>query len=194
MPLLTARFTVAPSGMCLPGFGLCEITRPRLTSFEYLLVIFPGLQRAFVSARLAAASFLPLSFGTMHMSLVNSTVTDRAWLIATWQEPLPEQAPDQREKTEPAAGAATSATLVPYRKLREQIEPQLIPRGFELTLPEPVPDLLTVKVTGRNENVAVTDLAWVMLTMQVSVPEQSPDHPVKPEPVAGVAVSATVVP
>lgn len=78
--------------------------------------------------------------------------------------------------------------------MREQIEPQLIPRGFELTLPEPVPDLLTVKVTGRNENVAVTDLAWVMLTMQVSVPEQSPDHPVKPEPAAGVAVSATVVP
>ena len=128
------------------------------------------------------------------MSLVNFTVTERAWFIVTLQDPAPEQASDQPEKTEPLAGVAVSVTLVPKRKFREQVEPQLIPRGFELTVPEPVPDRLTVRVTGSNENVAVTDLACVMVTVQVPVPEQSPDHPVKPEPVAGVAVRVTLVP
>jgi hypothetical protein len=130
----------------------------------------------------------------MHSSLVNFTVTDRAWFIITVQAPVPEQASDQPEKTEPAAGVAVRVTLVPKRKLREQVGEQLIPSGLELTVPEPVPDLLTVKVTGRSENVAVTDLAWVMPTVQVPVPEQSPDHPVKLEPGAGVAVRVTLVP
>jgi hypothetical protein len=80
-------------------------------------------------------------------------------LIVTLQDPVPEQASDQPEKTEPVAGDAVSITLVPKRKLREQVEPQLIPSGLELTAPEPVPDLLTVNVTGSNENVAATDLA-----------------------------------
>ena len=72
--------------------------------------------------------------------------------------------------------------------------PQLIPRGLELTLPEPEPNLLTVNVTGRSENVADTDLACVMLSVQVPVPEQAPDQPLKPEPLAGVTVSVTLVP
>lgn len=112
-----------------------------------------------MSACLAALSVLPLSLGTMHSSLVNFTVTDCAWLIVTLQVPLPVQASDQPEKTEPAAGDAVSVTLVPKRKLRAQVAPQLIPSGLELTVPEPLPDLLTVKVTGSSENVAVTDLA-----------------------------------
>src|SRR5262245_22267231 len=130
----------------------------------------------------------------MHSSLVNFTVTDRAWLIVTVQVPVPEQASDQPENTEPLAGAAVSVTLVPKRKLREQVGAQLMPGGFELTVPEPVPDRLTLKVTGRSVNVALTDLAWVMLTVQVPVPEQSPDHPKKLEPVAGVAVRVTLFP
>jgi hypothetical protein len=124
---------------------------------------------------------------------VNFTVTDRALLIVTLQVPVPEQASDQPEKTEPVAGDAVSVTLVPKTKLREQVELQLIPPGVELTVPEPVPDLLTVNVTGSSENAAVTDLAWVMLTVQVPVPEQS-DHPVKNEFGAGVAVRVTLVP
>ena len=55
----------------------------------------------------------------------------------------------------------------------------MMPGGFELTFPDPKPDLLTVKVTVRSENDAVTDLAWVMLTVHGPVPEQPPDHPVK---------------
>jgi hypothetical protein len=44
------------------------------------------------------------------------------------------------------------------------------------------------------ENVAVT--AWLdfIVTVQLPVPEQAPDHPVNVEPVFGAAVSVTTVP
>ena len=44
------------------------------------------------------------------------------------------------------------------------------------------------------KKVAVTEWAVVMLTVQESVPQQSPLHPAKFEPVAGVAVRVTEVP
>jgi hypothetical protein len=42
-------------------------------------------------------------------------------------------------------------------------------------------------------NLAVTDLAAVMLTLQVLVPEQLPLQPVKVEPVLAAAVKVTLV-
>ena len=47
---------------------------------------------------------------------------------------------------------------------------------------------------GGVPNVAVTLRAWVMLTVQVPVPEHDPLQPVKVEPVVGVAVRVTLVP
>jgi len=77
----------------------------------------------------------------------------------------------------------------------EQVAPQVIPAGLELTEPEPTPPLLTVKVSVCRVNCAVTDVAAVTETTQVPVPEQPlPDHPVKVDPVEGVAVSVTLVP
>jgi len=38
-----AKLTFAPTRRWLPGLGFCEMTRPLLT-FEYFLVIVPGLQ------------------------------------------------------------------------------------------------------------------------------------------------------
>ena len=77
----------------------------------------------------------------------------------------------------------------------EQVAPQVIPAGLEVTEPVPVPvlDTFSVKVcrvkVRRHRVAAVTD------TTQVPVPEQPPpDHPVKSEPVAGVAVNVTTVP
>lgn len=58
----------------------------------------------------------------------------------------PEQAPDQPAKLLPAEGVALSVTVVPLAKLALQPEPQLMPGGLELTLPVPVPDLLTLSV------------------------------------------------
>ena len=75
----------------------------------------------------------------------------------------------------------------------EQVVPQLMPVGAEVTLP--LPDLLTVRVYVLSVNVAVTDLAAVTDTVQTPVAfVQAPDHPAKIEPTAGGALKTTLVP
>ena len=65
-------------------------------------------------------------------------------VIETEQVPVPEQpSPDQPVKVEPEAGLAVRATDVPELKLAEQVEPQLMPLGLLVTVPEPVPVLET---------------------------------------------------
>ena len=77
----------------------------------------------------------------------------------------------------------------------EHVAPHEIPAGLELTEPVPVPSFETVSVSVINVNCAVTDIAPVTETTQVPVPEQPPpDHPVKVDPVDGVAVKVTEVP
>ena len=79
--------------------------------------------------------------------LVNSAVTDLLAVIETVQVPVPEQpSPDQPVKVEPEAGLAVRATDVPELKLAEQVEPQLMPLGLLVTVPEPVPVLETERV------------------------------------------------
>ena len=73
--------------------------------------------------------------------------------------------------------------------------PQVIPAGLELTDPDPFPDFETLRLNVCSVKVAVTDVAAVTETTQVPVPEQPlPDHPVKVDPVDGVAVKVTEVP
>jgi hypothetical protein len=64
----------------------------------------------------------------------------------------------------------------------------------EVTAPDPVPDLPTVKVSGVRPKVAVTELSWPIGTVHEPVPEHAPDQPRKVEPVAGVSVNVTDVP
>ena len=157
--MLTTRLTFPPAARCLPGFGLCEITRPLLTVENFFLTL-PGRQCALVSARVAALSVLPFTFGTMQASRrVNVALTDAALFIVRLHVPMPEHGPDQPEKSEPLAAEAVSVTVVPKEYACEHVEPQLIPAGLELTLPEPDPDLLTVSVSGRGVKVAVTAFA-----------------------------------
>jgi len=54
-------------------------------------------------------------------------------------------APLQPVKVEPEAGVAVKVTLVPEAILALQALPQLIPLGEELTVPLPVPLLVTVR-------------------------------------------------
>jgi hypothetical protein len=54
--------------------------------------------------------------------------------------------PLQLVKVEPVAGAAVRTTLVPLAMLALQVAPQAIPAGVEVTVPLPVPGLLTVTV------------------------------------------------
>jgi hypothetical protein len=70
-----------------------------------------------------------------------------------------------------------------------------MPVGALLTLPLPVPALLTVRFTGDALNVAVTVVVAVTFTVQVPGPVHPPPlQPAKVEPVAGVAVRVTAVP
>jgi hypothetical protein len=107
----------------------------------------------------------------------------------------PEQSPDQPVKVDPAAGAAVKVTDVPSLNDVEQVEPQLMPAGELVTVPDPEPDLTTESVRCTRPNVAVTLRAAVMATVQVvEVPEQAPLQPVNVDPAAAAAVSVTEVP
>ncbi|RMH01327.1 MAG: hypothetical protein D6699_06920 [Aquificota bacterium] len=59
--------------------------------------------------------------------------------------PQLEQSPLHPAKVEPAFGVAVSVTLVPELKLAEQVAPQFMPAGLLVTVPPPVPVLLTVR-------------------------------------------------
>jgi hypothetical protein len=59
--------------------------------------------------------------------------------MVTLHVPLPEQAPVHPPNDEPVAAAAVSVTGVPLLKLAEQVEPQLIPSGLLVMVPEPLP-------------------------------------------------------
>ncbi len=123
-------------------------------------------------------------------------VTVVAALRVTVQVPLPEQPPPlQPLKVEPAVGVAVSVTAVPLVKLAEQVAPQVIPAGELVTVPLPVPALLTVSAKLGRLKVAVTVVAVETVTTQVPVPEHPPPlQPLKVEPAAGLAVSVTAVP
>ena len=110
--------------------------------------------------------------------------------------PVPEQPPPlQPVKVEPATGVAVNVTAVPLAKLAEQVAPQLIPTGALVTVPLPVPALLTVSVNVWSVNVVVTVVAAESVTVQAPVPEQPPPlQPVKVEPAAAVAVNVIAVP
>jgi hypothetical protein len=116
--------------------------------------------------------------------------------VATVHELVPEQGPLQPAKMEPAAGAAVRVTLVPLLKVAEHRVPQLMLAGELVTVPLPVPALVTerAKVEVETLNVAVTALAAFMVTEQPAEPEQAPLQPAKVEPRAGVAVRVTTVP
>lgn len=62
--------------------------------------------------------------------------------------PVPEVPPPlQPANTEPAAGVAVRVTVVPEENDFEQVDPQLMPDGALVTVPEPVPALSTWSVT-----------------------------------------------
>ena len=75
----------------------------------------------------------------------NVAVTLVAALIVTvhgfdW----PAHAPLQPVSVDDAVGVAVSVTTVPFTKRSEQSEPQLIPAGLDVTVPEPWPARVTL--------------------------------------------------
>ena len=70
----------------------------------------------------------------------------------------------------------------------------MIPAGALVTVPLPVPALLTVRANVGTSNVAMTVVVAFKVTVQGPVPVQPPPlQPLNVEPVAGVAVSVTAV-
>jgi len=107
-------------------------------------------------------------------------VTDATAVTVTAQvSAVPEQAPPQPVKVELSEAAADRLTFVPGAYVAEQAAPQLIPAGSLLTLPEPEPCLVTVRVPRAGgaptaSKVAVTDLSPSRGTLQAPFPEQAP--------------------
>jgi hypothetical protein len=111
------------------------------------------------------------------------------------QVPVPEQAPDQPAKTEPAAGVAVRVIRVLVLKLAEQVAPQLIPAGELLTDPDPVPARVTFTGKAAGMKVALTDWAEFIVNEHVPVPEQAPPQPANTEAAEeGAAVRVTDAP
>src|SRR2546430_370464 len=92
-------------------------------------------------------------------------------------------------------GAGWRSRGVPLVRRAGRAAPRLMPAGELVTVPPPVPALLTVSAKLGRPKVAVTVVAAESVTVQVPVPEQPPPlQPVKVEPAAGVAVSGTTGP
>ena len=98
-------------------------------------------------------------------------------------------------KSEPVSSVAVSVTVAFGRKRPLHVAPQLTPAGLEVTVPEPLPGLLTVRIMRVISKTASTFFAESIPKEQVmSVPVQSPSHRTKLQPVNGVAVRVTEVP
>jgi len=75
------------------------------------------------------------------------------------QVPVPVHPPPlQPAKFDPVDAVAVSVTELPVANEALQVAPQSMPDGLLVTVPVPVPTLLTVRVEGAASNVAVTDL------------------------------------
>lgn len=118
------------------------------------------------------------------------------FMITTQVGDVPEQPCFHPLKTAPVAGTAVSVTFVPVAKLALHDDPHDTPAGDDVTVPLPLPLSTTVRVCeAAGWNVALTDMFADMVTVHVdAVPAQPPAHPANTEPVAGDAVSVTVVP
>jgi L-cysteine desulfidase len=75
---------------------------------------------------------------------VNVAVTVLLAFIVTLQVVVPVHPPDHPAKVALVAAAAVSVTTDPVGYVDVQVDPQLMPEGLLVTVPEPVPALCTV--------------------------------------------------
>lgn len=123
-------------------------------------------------------------------------MTDLADLMVTMQL-VPETASQPLQRVKRMSGLAVSVTTLSMVYDSEQSVPQLIPDGFEVTLPwsAPRPALLTVSVKRFSSKVAVTVRA--ALTVTVHVEPETTSHPLQPakvERLSALGVSVTLLP
>ncbi len=124
----------------------------------------------------------------------NDAVTDLAASIVIVQvRVVPLHAPPQPVNTEPLSGDAVSVTPAPTLVVAVQDAPQAMPTP--VTLPLPVPALLTVSPKAVAVKFAVTVLAASMVTVQVdAVPLHAPVQPANSELLSAATDSVTLAP
>lgn len=126
---------------------------------------------------------------------VKFAVTVWSAFIVTVHAPAPLQPPPlQPLNVEPPVGAAVRVTVLALGKSAAQVAPQEIPLGLLVTVPVPVPDLLTVKWCVLGVAVNVADTLAIPVTVQGPLPVQSPPQLANDEPAAAAAFKATEVP
>ena len=103
-------------------------------------------------------------------------VTDFGPFKVTLQVVFPVQAPPQPPKPLFVPDVSLKVTCVVCGKLAEHVVGQLIPAGLLVTVPVPVPSMLTVK---SGLKVAETLAGVVTMRLQVLLPEQLPLQPPK---------------
>jgi hypothetical protein len=131
----------------------------------------------------------------------NVAVTDLADCIVTTQrEPEAASHPRQPRNTLPSFAAAERVTTVLQSYAAEQTAPQLISVALggleaEVTVPFPMPPLVTLSMNCWSAKVAVTHFAASIVTVQVAPETAShPAHPTSSDPTSACAVSVTTVP
>src|SRR5437899_1262843 len=112
------------------------------------LSVAPTLNVTTPPSRLVAvARISPGSDNTGAVTSSKRAVTVVLAVSVTLQVPVPEQPPPlQPAKVEPVAGFAVSVTNVPLSNEAEQVTPQSIPGGLEVTVPLPEPSRVTERV------------------------------------------------
>jgi len=110
--------------------------------------------------------------------------------VPSAQSPLP---PVNPVNVEPGAATAVSTSTAPCGTVSVQSLPQSMPGGELVTVPEPVPALVTVSVLS-GWKVAVHVLLAVSVTTPSLQSPLAPENPVKVDPGAGDALSVTTVP
>jgi hypothetical protein len=120
-----------------------------------------------------------------------------ASIVTVQLEAVPVHPPDQPRNVDPWSAYAVSTTLAPSTKSAAQKAPQSSAEVFDPTRPDPRPvfAIVSMCVAGAAPNCATTLVDSPMIIRHVSdVPVHAPVHSMKVAPLAGVAVSVTVVP
>src|SRR5664279_4014749 len=97
----------------------------------------------------------------------NSAPTDFAALIVTLHsfDPTIESQPLQTTALEPGSATALRVTALPASNSASQVPPQLIPAGELVTVPVPLPLLVTLSRWDSSAKAAVTSLAALIVTL-----------------------------
>jgi hypothetical protein len=106
------------------------------TVTELVLVVYVEPEVGAVNATVGAPT------GALNVAV--TVVAAVTWMVHVLLEPQPP--PVQPPKVDPVAGAAVRATDVPPAKFDEQLAPHVIPAGELVTVPLPVPALITARL------------------------------------------------